>query len=95
MGAAVLIGGAQPIFIIQLKIDPTVWKTCLRLLMEAQLKNMLKLLHQRVYSFFLLLFLVAVFRMERLIVNFFLNILQMEKFVIFITLAPVRFLINH
>jgi hypothetical protein len=31
----------------QLRFDLTVWKTCLRLRMELQSKNMLKLLHLR------------------------------------------------
>jgi hypothetical protein len=34
-----LTGGVQPIIIKQLKFNPTVWKTCLRLLMEAQSRN--------------------------------------------------------
>jgi hypothetical protein len=60
MGAARqlgLNGGAQPIFIKQLKFNPTVWKTCLRSLMEAQSRNMLKLLHQRMeFPHFFVLF---------------------------------------
>jgi hypothetical protein len=42
-----LTGGAQPIFPKQLRFDPTVWKTCLRLLMDVQSINMLKFLHLR------------------------------------------------
>jgi hypothetical protein len=41
-----LTGGAQPISPKQLRFDPSVWKTCMRLLMELQSRNMLKLLHQ-------------------------------------------------
>jgi hypothetical protein len=40
-------GGARPISKKQHKFDPTVWKTCLRLLMEDQSKIMLKLIHKR------------------------------------------------
>jgi hypothetical protein len=50
MGAAGrlgLTGRAQPIFIKQLKCYPTVWKRCLRLLMEVRSRIMLKLPHQR------------------------------------------------
>jgi hypothetical protein len=39
MGAAgrlELTGGVQPIFIKQLKFNPTIWKTCLRLVMEDE-----------------------------------------------------------
>jgi hypothetical protein len=36
-------GGAQPIFLKQLRYDPTVWNTCLLLLIELQSRNMLKL----------------------------------------------------
>jgi hypothetical protein len=41
----------SPIFIKQLKFDPTVWKTVLRLFMEVQLTNMLKPLHKRIEFF--------------------------------------------
>jgi hypothetical protein len=53
-----LTGGDQPIFLKQLIFDPTVWKTyIIRLLMEFQSRNMLKLLHQWMefpYFFFLI-----------------------------------------
>jgi hypothetical protein len=42
-----LTGRAQPIFPKQLKLDAAVCKTCFLLLMELELRIMLKLLHQR------------------------------------------------
>jgi hypothetical protein len=41
-----LTGEDQPIFRKQPQFDLTVWKTCLRLLIELQSRNMLKLLYQ-------------------------------------------------
>jgi hypothetical protein len=48
-----LTGGTQPIFPKKLRSDPTVWKTCLRLLMELQSTNMLKLYTIYGWSFFI------------------------------------------